>query len=166
MKVSIFNTMSRSIEQFEPLSADTVRMYCCGPTVYNFAHIGNLRTYVFEDILRKTLEYAGYRVEHVMNVTDVGHLTDDADDGIDKMVKSSQEMGKDVYEIARFYTDAFFKDIDELNIARPTVTCHATEHIGDMIELIKRLEKNGHTYFAGGNVYFSIDTFPQYGNLA
>ncbi len=166
MNISVYNTMSRSVEQIEPISQDVVKMYCCGPTVYNFAHIGNLRTYVFEDILRRTLEFNGYTVKHVMNVTDVGHLTDDADDGEDKMLKSSKETGRDVFEIARLYTDAFFKDTDALNILRPEIACRATDHIQDMIALIKRLEDGGHTYQAGGNVYFNIDTFSKYGELA
>ena len=166
MKISLFNTMSRTVEPFEPVERGLVRMYCCGPTVYNFAHIGNLRTYVFEDLLRRTLEFGGFSVRHVMNITDVGHLTDDGDDGEDKMVKSSKETGRDVYEIARMYTDAFFTDTDALHILRPHVACRATQHIQDMIELIKRLEAKGHTYVAGGNVYFSIDTFERYGELA
>jgi len=166
MPFSVYNTMTRRIEPFEPITKDFVRMYCCGPTVYNFAHIGNLRTYIFEDILRRTLEFSGYHVQHVMNVTDVGHLTDDGDEGEDKMLKSSKETGRDVYEIARLYTKAFFADTDALHILRPDTACRATEHIGDMIALIKRLEDGGYTYQAGGNVYFSIDTFPQYGELA
>ncbi len=166
MKISLHNTMSRTVEPFEPLESGLVRMYCCGPTVYNYAHIGNLRTYIFEDILRRTLEYAGYTVRHVMNVTDVGHLTDDGDDGEDKMVKTSQETGRDVYEIARLYTDAFFDDTDALRIQRPHIACRATDHIQDMIDLIQRLEAKGHTYVSGGNVYFSIDTFSRYGELA
>ena len=166
MNLSLHNTMTRTIEPFEPVEKPVVRMYCCGPTVYNFAHIGNLRTYVFEDVLRRTLEYAGFVVKHVMNVTDVGHLTDDGDDGEDKMLKSSKETGRDVYTIARMYTDAFFRDTDALHILRPHVACRATDHIQDMIALIKRLEAKGHTYVSGGNVYFSIDTFPRYGELA
>jgi cysteinyl-tRNA synthetase len=134
--------------------------------VYNFAHIGNLRTYVSNDVLRRVLEYAGYTVRHVMNITDVGHLTDDADEGEDKMVKSSREQGKSVWDIARYYTDAFFADTDALNIQRPHTAPKATEHIDDMIALIQRIEENGHTYESGGNVYFSIDTFPEYGKLA
>ncbi|MFA7671308.1 MAG: cysteine--tRNA ligase [Sphaerochaetaceae bacterium] len=165
MRISLYNTKSRSIEPFEPLKKDVVGMYCCGPTVYNFAHIGNLRTYLFEDVLRRTIEYFGYRVEHVMNITDVGHLTDDADDGEDKMVKASKEKKLDVYTIAKMYTDAFFEDTKALNILKPTVICKATDHIKDMINLIKRLEEKGHTYIAGGNVYFSTDTFERYGEL-
>jgi len=158
--------MSRRIEDFYTLEPDLVKLYTCGPTVYNYAHIGNLRTYVFEDVLRRSLEYVGYRVEQVMNITDVGHLTDDADEGEDKMVKSSREKGMTVWDIAQFYTDAFFEDVKELNILAPTETPKATEHVGDMIELIERLEKKGKTYTSGGNVYFSIDTFPEYGRLA
>jgi cysteinyl-tRNA synthetase len=166
MNISVYNTMSRKVEPFKPISEDVVKMYCCGPTVYNFAHIGNLRTYVFEDVLRRTLEYNGYTVRHVMNVTDVGHLTDDGDNGEDKMLKSSKETGRDVYEIARLYTEAFFNDTDALHILRPEIACKATDHIQDMIALIKRLEEGGHTYEAGGNIYFSIDTFSRYGELA
>jgi len=141
-------------------------MYTCGPTVYNFAHIGNLRTYIFEDLLRRVLEYLGYNVQHVMNVTDVGHLTDDADDGEDKVIKSAREQGKSVWEIADFFTQAFFTDTDRLNILRPTVECRATEHIQQMIELIQRIEAAGYTYQAGGNVYFDTEKFPDYGELA
>ncbi len=158
--------MNRQVEDFYSIEPGLVKLYTCGPTVYNYAHIGNLRTYVFEDVLRRSLEYVGYRVEHVMNVTDVGHLTDDADEGEDKMVKSSREKGMTVWDIAEFYTDAFFKDVKELNILDPTKTPKATEHVGDMIELIERLEKKEKTYTSGGNVYFSIDTFPEYGRLA
>ena len=166
MKLSLFNTMSRQVEPFIPVKKDGVGMYCCGPTVYNYAHIGNLRTYIFEDVLRRTLEYASYNVDHVMNITDVGHLTGDGDDGEDKMLKSAQEKGLDVYQIAQLYTDAFFNDTHELNITLPTHAPKATEHIQQMIDLIKRLEQKGHTYTSGGNVYFSIDTFPHYGELA
>ncbi len=166
MKLRIFNTMGRRIEEFVPIEDKKVGMYTCGPTVYNYAHIGNLRTYIFEDLLRRTLEYLGYRVKHVMNVTDVGHLTDDADEGEDKIIKSAREKGKSVWEIADFYTRAFFRDTERLNIERPTVVCRATEHIDDMINLIKRIEKNGFTYMAGGNLYFDISKFPGYGKLA
>lgn len=166
MKLFFYNTMKKDIQEFIPISKNEVRMYTCGPTVYNYAHIGNLRTYVFEDILRRSLEYAGYTVKHVMNITDVGHLTDDNDEGEDKMLKSSRETGKTVWEIAQFYTDAFFHDTDRLNIIRPTVSCKATEHINTMIDLVKRLENRGYTYQTGGNVYFSIDEFPEYGKLA
>ena len=166
MKVYLYNTMSRTVEEFKPITDKFVGMYCCGPTVYNYAHIGNLRTYIFEDTLKRTLRHAGYKVKHVMNITDVGHLTGDGDDGEDKMEKSARETGKSVWDIAKFYTDAFFKDYDSLNNIRPDVVCPATKHIDQMIKLIQRLEAGGHTYIAGGNVYFSIDTFPEYGRLA
>lgn len=162
----IYNTLGREIQQLEAITPGTVGLYTCGPTVYNFAHIGNLRTYLFEDFLRRTLEYLDYAVKHVMNVTDVGHLTDDADEGEDKMTKSAREKGMSVWDIAQFYTDAFFRDVERLNIRRPHVVCRATDHIGDMIALIQRIEANGHTYQAGGNVYFDISTFPRYGELA
>jgi cysteinyl-tRNA synthetase len=162
----LFNTLGRTTQAFVPIEAGRVGMYTCGPTVYNFAHIGNLRTYIFEDVLRRVLEYLGYEVRHVMNVTDVGHLTDDADDGEDKIIKSAREQGKSVWEIAEFFTDAFFTDTDRLNIRRPTVICRATEHIEQMIDLIRRIEAAGYTYQAGGNVYFDTEKFPNYGELA
>ena len=166
MKVYLYNTMSRTVEEFKPITEGFVGLYGCGPTVYNYAHIGNLRTYIFEDTLKRVLRHADYKVKHVMNITDVGHLTGDGDEGEDKMAKSARESGRSVWDIAKFYTDAFFKDYDSLNIIRPDVVCPATRHIQQMIDLIKRLEEGGHTYVAGGNVYFSIDTFPAYGRLA
>ena len=166
MELKLFNTMGRRMETFVPITDANVGMYACGLTVYNYAHIGNLRTYVFEDILRKTLEYNGCQVRHVMNVTDVGHLTGDADEGEDKMVKSSRETGRTVWEIAEYYTKAFFRDFTLLRCAMPTVVCKATDHIQDMIELIRRIEANGFTYSAGGNLYFDISKFPDYGKLA
>ena len=162
----IYNTMSRTVEPFESIEPGKVGMYCCGPTVYNYAHIGNLRTYIFEDVLRRTLEKNGYDVKHVMNITDVGHLTGDGDDGEDKMEKSARETGRTVWDIAEFYMKAFFRDEEALNIERPDIICRATEHIDDMINLIKRLEEGGHTYISGGNVYFSIDSISDYGKLA
>ncbi len=166
MKIKLYNTMSRQVQEFKPLIENKAKVYACGLTVYNFAHIGNLRTYIFEDILRRVLEYADYEVEHVMNVTDVGHLTDDADSGEDKMLKSAREKRKTVWEIAEFYSKAFFKDIEKLNILIPTVVCKATDHIGDMIDLIKKIEDNGYTYNSGGNVYFDISKLSDYGKLA
>ncbi len=166
MSVKLFNTMSRQLEDFGSITPNQVKMYCCGPTVYNFAHIGNLRTYLFEDLLKRTLISNGYDVKHVMNITDVGHLTGDSDDGEDKMAKRSRETGKSVYEIAQFYTDAFFSDEEKLNIIRPSIVCKATDNITEMIEMIKKLEEEGHTYIAGGNVYFSIDSIDDYGKLA
>ncbi len=166
MEIRFYNTMSRKTEIFEPIEPMKVKMYACGPTVYNYAHIGNLRTYIFEDLLKRLFLHAGYEVNHVMNITDVGHLTGDNDDGEDKMVKSSRESSRTVREIADFYTNAFFNDTDRLHILRPTTACKATDHIDDMIALIQTLEKKGFTYEAGGNIYFSIDRFPEYGRLA
>lgn len=166
MALRLYNTLGRELQEFVPLRDAEVGMYCCGPTVYNYAHIGNLRTYVFEDVLRRTLEYLGYTVHHVMNVTDVGHLTDDGDEGEDKMLVGARERGMSVWEIAQHFTDAFFADIGALNIETPETVCKATEHIADMQALIARLEARGLTYETGGNVYFSIDAFPRYGELA
>lgn len=166
MAFSFFNTLGRKLQTFQPINEGKVGFYGCGPTVYNYAHIGNLRAYVLHDILVRSLRRAGYEVNHVMNITDVGHLSDDADDGEDKIVKTAEERGKSVLEIADFYTQVFFKDTDRMNITRPTVVCKATEHIQDMIELIQKIEKNGFTYFAGGNLYFDISKFPSYGEMA
>ena len=166
MELQFYNTLGRQLMPFIPLEEGKAGMYTCGPTVYNYAHIGNLRTYLFEDFLRRVLEFLGFQVKHVMNVTDVGHLTDDADSGEDKMLKSSRESGRSVWEIAEMYTRAFFRDTDRLNILRPTITCKATEHIPEMIQLVQRLEERGFTYESGGNIYFSIDRFPDYGKLA
>jgi len=166
MALRLYNTMGRSTQVFTPITPGEVGLYCCGPTVYNYAHIGNLRTYVFEDVLRRTLEYLGYRVRHVMNVTDVGHLTDDADDGEDKMMVGARERGMSVWEIAEFFTGAFFSDLEELNVARPTIVCKATDHIQDMQDLVTTLERRGLTYESGGNIYFSIRDFPRYGEMA
>jgi len=166
MSVRLFNTLGRQLQAFEPLKNGEAGFYGCGPTVYNYAHIGNLRAYVTHDILVRTLRRRGYKVTHVMNITDVGHLSGDNDSGEDKMVKSAEERGKSVLEIADFYTQAFFHDTERLNIIRPTVVCKATEHVGEMIELIKRIEANGCTYSAGGNLYFDITKFPAYGELA
>ncbi|MEL3906777.1 MAG: cysteine--tRNA ligase [Treponema sp.] len=166
MSLRVYNTLGYKMEEFIPIKKNEVGFYGCGPTVYNYAHIGNLRAYVFQDTLSRLLRFLGYSLTHVMNITDIGHLSGDADDGEDKMVKTAQERGQSVLEIADFYTAAFFKDTDRLNIKRPNVVCKATDHVPDMIELIKRIEANGHTYSAGGNLYYDITTFPQYGELA
>ena len=166
MGLRIYNTLGHKVEDFVPVDPKKVGFYGCGPTVYNYAHIGNLRAYVFQDTLSRLLHFLGYPVTHVMNITDIGHLSGDADDGEDKMVKTAKERGKSVLEIADFYTQAFFKDTERLNIQRPDVVCKATDHVSDMIELIKRIEANGHTYSAGGNLYYDIMTFPKYGELA
>lgn len=164
--IKFYNTLTRKKETFEPLKGKTVRMYTCGLTVYNYAHIGNLRAYIFSDTLRRMLLLNNYRVKHVMNVTDVGHLTSDADIGEDKMLLGAQREGKTVWEIAKFYTEAFLENIADLNILPPTVLCKATDHIWLQIELIQKLEKKGYTYVAGGNVYFDTSKVKDYGKLA
>ncbi|GHV62230.1 cysteine--tRNA ligase [Spirochaetia bacterium] len=163
MPLTLFNTLGRELQAFEPRNPGKVGFYGCGPTVYNYAHIGNLRAYVTHDILTRTLRRRGCEVTHVMNITDVGHLSGDNDEGDDKMVKSAEERGKSVLEVADFYTKAFFNDTERMNIIGPTVVCKATDHIPEMIALIKRIEENGHTYEAGGNLYFDVKTFPHYG---
>jgi len=166
MALMLFNTMGRKKQELKPIKPGFVGMYCCGPTVYNYAHIGNLRTYVFEDILKRVLLYNNLKLKHVMNITDVGHLTSDADEGEDKMDKTAKKEGKTPEQIAEFYTLAFKKDIKHLNISEPDIWCKATEHIKEMIELIKRIEKNGYAYVTGGNVYFDTGKFKDYGELA
>lgn len=166
MDFFVYNTMSGNKEKLIPVQEGKVGMYTCGPTVYNYAHIGNLRTYIFEDVLKKSLRYIGYNVKHVMNVTDVGHLQSDADTGEDKMELGAKRENKTVWEIAKFYENAFLEDCDKLNIERPTVICRATEHIQDMIDLIKKLEEKGYTYISNGNVYYEIDKFEDYNKLA
>ncbi|MBW2971893.1 class I tRNA ligase family protein, partial [Candidatus Woesearchaeota archaeon] len=162
MALRLYNSLTRKKETFKPVTAGKVGMYCCGPTVYNYAHIGNFRAYIFEDVLRRVLEMDGYKVKHVMNITDVGHLTSDADEGEDKMLKGAKREGKTVWEIAKFYEEEFFNDAEQLNILRPHTVCRATEHIKEMIELVKRIEKNGYTYTADGNVYFDTSKFGKY----
>jgi len=141
-------------------------MYACGPTVYNYAHIGNFRTYIFEDVLRRALALEGYNVRHVMNVTDVGHLVSDADEGEDKMEVGASREGKTAWDIAAFYTEAFFRDFAALNCLPPTVKCKATEHIKEMIELVRTLEKKGFTYRTSDGIYFDTSKFPTYDRLA
>ena len=165
MDIFLFNTLSRKIEKFEPIK-DIVGLYTCGPTVYDFAHIGNFRTYIVEDILKRVLILNGYKVKHVMNITDVGHLTDDQDQGEDKVEISAKKHKKTAWEIAEFFTDAFIKDAKKLNILMPDVMPKATEHIPEMIELIKKLEKNGYTYITSDGVYFDTSKFKDYGKLA
>jgi len=166
VKVKFLNSDGRELQEFKPIENGKVGLYCCGPTVYNYAHIGNMRPYTFEDVLRRTLEYAGYEVNHVMNVTDVGHLTDDGDEGEDKMIKSAREQGMSVWDIAEFFTKAFFHDTERLNINIPHHVCKATEHIDEMISMVKTLEDKGFTYTSGGNVYFDTAKFPEYGKMA
>jgi len=143
-----------------------VGLYTCGLTVYNYAHIGNLRSYIFEDILRRTLQFNKYKVKHVMNITDVGHLTSDADVGEDKMLLAALKENKSIRAVADFYTKVFKEDLKKLNILQPEVWCKATDHIKEQIEMIKILEKKGYTYFKGGNVYFDTSTVDDYGKLS
>ncbi len=161
----IYNTLTRKKENFKPLRQE-VGMYCCGPTVYNFAHIGNLRTYIFEDVLKRTLQSLGYTVKHVVNITDVGHLTSDADTGEDKMEKGAQREGKTVWEIAEFYTRKFMENIKDLNILDADIWPKATEHIAEMIELVRKLEENGVTYRTDDGIYFDTTKFPAYCDFA
>ena len=164
--MKLYNTLTRKKEEFAPLDGKTVRMYSCGPTVYNFAHIGNMRTYIFMDILRRTLRYEGYKVKGVMNITDVGHLLSDADEGEDKMEKAAKEQQKSPYEIADFYTKVFFDDLKKLNIGKPELTPKATEHIREMLDFVYTLCEKGYGYETSDGIYFDISKFPAYGQLS
>ena len=158
----LYNSASHKKEEFIPNHPDIVKMYTCGPTVYHFAHIGNLRSYIMEDVLEKYLRYSGYNVKRVMNITDVGHLTSDADEGEDKMLKGAKREHKSVMDIAKFYTDAFFDDCRKLNIKRPDVVEPATNCIDEYIKIITKLMDTGYAYFAGGNVYFDTSKLARY----
>lgn len=166
MKLHLFDTYSRRLREFEPLSPPVVGMYTCGPTVYDYAHIGNLRTYIFEDILRRTLEFNGYQIQHVMNITDVGHLTSDADSGEDRMEKGSRRTGMTAWEIAELYTEEFKRDLQRLNIQEPTVWCRATDHIQEQIAFIKCIEERGFSYRTSDGIYFDTSKLSDYGYLA
>ena len=158
----LYNSATRKREEFVPNHPDIVKMYTCGPTVYHFAHIGNLRSYIMEDILDRYLRYSGYNLKRVMNITDVGHLTSDADEGEDKMLKGAKREHKTVMEIAKFYTDAFFDDCAKLNIKRPDIVQPATGLIDDYIKIITKLLDTGYAYVAGGNVYFDTSKLERY----
>lgn len=163
--MKLYNTLTRKIEDFVPWEEGHVKMYTCGPTVYSYAHIGNLRTYIMEDILEKTLRFLGYDVIRVMNITDVGHLTSDADTGDDKMVNSAKKEHKTVLDIAKFYTEAFFKDTEKLNIKKPDIVSPATDNIEEYIKIISKLLENGYAYKAGGNIYFDTSKLNDYYKL-
>lgn len=165
MELQLYDTFTRSIRKFEPLHAPEVGMYTCGPTVYDYAHIGNLRTYIFEDFLRRVLDWNHFNVRHVMNITDVGHLVSDADEGEDKMEKGSARTGKTAWEIAEFYTRAFENDLERLNILPPTIWCRATDHIKDQIDTIRCIEEKGYTYRTSDGIYFDTSKQPDYGYL-
>jgi cysteinyl-tRNA synthetase len=165
-KILLHNTLSRNKEEFVPIQKGEVGLYTCGPTVYNFAHIGNLRTYIFEDILKRVLQYNGYQVKHIMNITDVGHLTGDRDMGEDKMEKGSRREGKTAWEIAEFYTEAFKRDIRQLNILEPDIWVKATDTIDDQIILIETLQAKGFTYRTRDGIYFDTSKFRDYTKLS
>ena len=160
--MQLYNSLSHKKEEFVPNHPDIVKMYTCGPTVYHFAHIGNLRTYIMEDVLEKYLRYQGYPVKRVMNITDVGHLSSDADTGEDKMLKGARREHKTVMEIAKYYTDAFFEDCRKLNIKTPDVVEPATNCIPEFIKLVQGLLEKGYAYLAGGNVYFDTSRLAKY----
>ncbi len=166
MTLKIYNSLNHRLEEFKPIKKKAAGLYTCGPTVYNYAHIGNLRTYVFEDILKRVLNVNDYQVKHVMNITDVGHLTSDADVGEDKMEKGARREGKTAWEIADFYITAFEQDLNDLNILPPDIWCRATDHIKEQIKLIEKLEKNGFTYQTSDGIYFDTSKFPNYGKMA
>ena len=166
--LKLYNTLTKKKEVFEPIDKknNIVKIYTCGPTVYNYAHIGNMRAYIFMDTLRKVLKYNGYKLEHVMNITDVGHLTSDADEGEDKMAKSARLQHKSVYEIARMYTKAFLEDIAKLNIERPEHIAKATDNIKEMEEYVKEILKNGYAYETSKGIYFDTSKLKSYGELS
>src|SRR3989344_3169288 len=164
--LKLYNTLSKKIEEFEPINGKKVGLYTCGQTVYDFAHIGNLRTYIFEDILHRALEYNGYQVTHAMNITDVGHLVGDGDEGEDKLEVGARREGKNPLEIAKFYTERFFEDAGKLNILRPDKILPATKAIKEQIEIIKILEEKGFTYCGGQAVYFDTSKLENYGRLS
>lgn len=162
MAIQLYNTLTRAKAEFKPLEENLVRMYSCGPTVYSYAHIGNFRAYIFMDTLRRVLKYNGYELKHVMNITDVGHLESDGDDGEDKMEKAAKKENKNPYEIAKYYSDVFFKDMDRLNIERPEIIAKATEHISEMLEFVQGLVKNGYAYETSKGIYFDISKLDKY----
>ena len=162
----VYNTLDRKKEDFIPIDGKTIRMYSCGPTVYSYAHIGNLRTYVFMDLIRRVLKYDGYKIKGVMNITDVGHLLSDGDEGEDKMAKAAREQKKSPWEIAEFYTKVFFDDIAALNIGKPEIIAKATEHIPEMIRFVEELLEKGYAYEISDGIYFDISKFPSYGKLS
>jgi len=164
--LQFYNTLTKTKQEFTPLQEGKVMMYNCGPTVYNYATIGNFRSFLLADVLRRYLEYKGYEVKQIMNLTDVGHMTTDADEGEDKLEKAARELKKDPWQLAEFYAQAFFEDIDSLGIVRAHKYPRATEHIPEMIELVQKLIDNGHAYVSGSSVYYDLSSFPQYGQLS
>ena len=165
-RVILFNTKGRRLQEFKSIKEGEVGMYSCGPTVYGRAHIGNMRAYVFADTLKRVLMYAGYKVNHVMNITDVGHLTSDADEGEDKLAKAARESHETAWEISKRWTEQFFKDTKSLNVLPVTTACKATEHIAEQIALVQKLEEKGYTYRTSDGIYFDTAKFPHYGDFA
>ena len=166
MDIYFYNTLTKKKEKFEPIDEKEVRIYSCGPTVYKDATSGNMRTNIFQDVLRRVLKYNGYKIKHAMNITDVGHLVSDADEGEDKMIKSAKEMHKSPLEIAKYYTELFFEDLKKLNIETPEIICKATDHIPDMIKYVEKLLKNGYAYETDTAIYFDISKLDKYGILS
>lgn len=166
MEIKFYNTLTKTKDKFEPLEENTVRIYSCGPTVYKDATIGNMKSYIFMDTLRRVLKYNGYTIKHAMNITDVGHLVSDGDEGEDKMLKAAREEKKSPLEIAAFYTERFFTDFDRLNIDKPEIICKATDHITDMLEFVKTLIDNGYAYETSTAIYFDVSKLDRYGILS
>ncbi len=164
--MKLFNTLSRTLETLKPIKDKTIGLYACGPTVYDFAHLGHMRGYTMNDVLVRALRHAGFTVKHVMNITDVGHLVSDADEGEDKMEKGARKYGASVWELAQRFETFFWKSIDAMHIKRPDISCRATDHIKEQIVLIQQLEKNGYVYVINDGVYFDTAKFPDYGKLA
>jgi len=163
--MNIYNTLTRKVEEFKPIK-DEVGIYICGPTVYDYAHIGHARTYVNFDVLTRVLRWLDFKVKVVMNITDVGHLTSDADEGEDKLQKKAEKEKKTAWDVAKFYTVDFWKMSESLNIKKVDVVCTATDYIPDMIDWIKRLEKKGYTYKTSDGIYFDSSKFADYGKMA
>ena len=166
MEIQFYNTLTKQKEKFIPLNEKEVRIYSCGPTVYKNATIGNMRTNIFQDVLRRVLKYNGYKLKHVMNITDVGHLVSDGDEGEDKMLKSAREENKSPLEIAEYYTKLFFDDLKALNIETPEIVCKATDHITEMLEYVKKLVANGFAYETSTAIYFDVSKLDKYGILS
>ena len=166
MSIKFYNTLTKTKDEFEPLEGNTVRIYSCGPTVYKDASIGNMKSYIFMDTLRRMLKYNGYNLKHAMNITDVGHLVSDGDEGEDKMLKAAREEKKTPLEIAAYYTEKFFQDLDRLNVDKPEIICKATEHIPDMIKYVQKLLDNGYAYETSTAIYFDVSKLDKYGILS
>ncbi len=166
MKIFFYNTLTKTKEEFKPLEGNEVRIYTCGPTVYKDASIGNMKSYIFMDNLRRVLKYNGYKVKHAMNITDVGHLVSDGDEGEDKIVEAAEKERKSPLEIAEFYTNRFLIDFDRLNIDKPEIICKATEHIKEMENFVQDLIDNGYAYETSSAIYFDVSKLDEYGILS